>query len=411
MDNTTKIIQFARSRYIERDRTIAVLRLNDAYHRVGQPQVVRYYDANGDIDSVFAIGIKEGIGEDCYKIVSLGGVQVVRDVVYDPADVAEVVHGETYIYYNSSQKKGYYIFLNDKDIREFVEITKSQEIYVNVSDRYTWFWLNGELRREDDFYTRAQIDAFFEKYGLENKQAIAELKAIINEIKDLLESSVANLQKQIDDLKEDYDSKLEELDSDLYGLSIKLNSDNRNLYLIGTTAEFNTALSVYRKGKSITSQCSFKINGETVSGANNKLSTVNDMHYTFEASYQVLPKKTLKVSTELDIKFGYLFYFGVVNEDWVADSETVKALGNNKIQGKEVKETECTFDLELGTRAVFACPKVYGTLKSIKDGNCFDMLGNELYTVTEITIDKRPYLVYKTKEDVKINKLIQIYGY
>lgn len=411
MNSTTKIIQFSRSRYIERDRTIAVLRLNDAYHRIGQPQVVRYYDENGDVDSIFAIGIKEGTGEDCYKIISLGGVQVVRDVVYDPADVVEVVHGETYIYYNTAEKKGYYIFLNDKDTREFIQITKTQEIYVNVKDRYTWFWLNGELRREDDFYTRSQIDAFFEKYGLENKREIDELKSRLKEIKDLLESSILNLQGQIDDLKKDYDSKFETIDADLYGLSIKLNSDHKKLYQIGTTAEFNTALSVYRKGKSITSQCTFKINGETVPGPNNKLVTVNDMHYTFEAIFQVLPTKTLKITTDLDINFGYLFYFGTVNKEWVANSETVRTLGNNIIQGKETKETVCTFNLELNTRAVFACPKLYGALKEIKDGNGFDMLGNNLYTISEVSIEGRPYLVYMTKEEVKINNLKQIYGY
>lgn len=411
MNSTTKIIQFSRSRYIERDRTIAVLRLNDAYHRIGQPQVVRYYDANGDIDSIFAIGIKEGTGEDCYKIVSLGGVQVVRNVVYNPADVVEVVHGETYIYYNSVEKKGYYIFLNEQNTREFIQITKTQEIYVNINDRYTWFWLNGELKREDDFYTKSQIDAFFEKYGLENKKEIDGLKAKLKEIKELLESSVANLQEQIDDLKEKYDDQFDTIDADLYGLSIKLNSDHKPLYLIGTTAEFNTALSVYRKGKSITSQCSFKINGETVPGPNNKLVTVNDMHYTFEASYQVLPTKTLKITAELDINFGYSFYFGAVSRDWVANSETVRALGNNKIQGKETKETVCLFNLELDTKAVFACPKKYGSLKEIKDGNGFDMLGNNLYAISEISIEGRPYLIYETREEVKINNLKQIYGY
>ena len=42
MSSTTKI-RISRSKYIERDRSIAILRLEAAEHLLGQPVMVRYY--------------------------------------------------------------------------------------------------------------------------------------------------------------------------------------------------------------------------------------------------------------------------------------------------------------------------------------------------------------------------------
>ena len=69
------IIQFSRSKDIESSREHAILRLDTGVtHHPGQPVVVRYYtDSNREsVNIIYAIGIKDGKGRDCYSIVSLG---------------------------------------------------------------------------------------------------------------------------------------------------------------------------------------------------------------------------------------------------------------------------------------------------------------------------------------------------
>ena len=108
MSSEAYIIRINRSQYVERDRSIAILRLDQCQHYIGQPVQVRYYSnpEQTEIDTVVAIGIQNGIGKDCYKVLSLGGLVLVRNVVLDPPDVSQLTHGEIYLCPDEDERNG-----------------------------------------------------------------------------------------------------------------------------------------------------------------------------------------------------------------------------------------------------------------------------------------------------------------
>ena len=75
MTNSNKRIQISRSKYIEESRSIAVLRLNTEYSFLkGEVVMINYYkdpDFRNNIGVLVAIGVKDGMGEDCYRIVNM----------------------------------------------------------------------------------------------------------------------------------------------------------------------------------------------------------------------------------------------------------------------------------------------------------------------------------------------------
>ena len=54
-------------------RVIAVVHLNTIKHEFGKPVMVNYLKPNREVDTIVAIGIKDGTGPDCYSIISEGG--------------------------------------------------------------------------------------------------------------------------------------------------------------------------------------------------------------------------------------------------------------------------------------------------------------------------------------------------
>ena len=93
-------IKVSSSKYIEESRAVAVIRLNERGFLKGEVVMLNYKkdpDKKTDIGTLVAIGIKDGTGEDCYRIISAGGSVVVRKVVESLADVSSLVHNELYL--------------------------------------------------------------------------------------------------------------------------------------------------------------------------------------------------------------------------------------------------------------------------------------------------------------------------
>ena len=67
MNNNSVTIRISRNKNIADSRSIAIIKLNKLGHKVGQPVMVKYYtdSTKTTIDTVVAIGIKDGIGKDC----------------------------------------------------------------------------------------------------------------------------------------------------------------------------------------------------------------------------------------------------------------------------------------------------------------------------------------------------------
>ena len=91
-------IRIPRCKVVFGDSQTAVVHLNKISHSLGQPVMVRYKTDSGDTDTITAIGIKSGVGPDCYSIVSFGEETFVGDVLYDGLpDVSFLIHDITYL--------------------------------------------------------------------------------------------------------------------------------------------------------------------------------------------------------------------------------------------------------------------------------------------------------------------------
>ena len=178
MDTITKIL-IARCGGEMRDGSIqpmenrlyAMIHLNEFEHKFGQPVMVNYKKENGEIDTIVAIGIKNGPGRDCYSIVSEGGILYVGGVVNDLVDVSSLIHGIPYVVWYEGrwclatiEEEG-----NVNSVRVIGDLTTEDIIY-NLSDGHRYYYKGGKLVREDSLtdFIQPQLDALqFGKLELE----------------------------------------------------------------------------------------------------------------------------------------------------------------------------------------------------------------------------------------------------
>lgn len=379
-------IKISRSKYIETDRHIAWMRLNMCNHLVGQPVMVRYYvDENQtETDTLFAIGIKDGVGEDCYKVISLGGLNIITGVLYELPDVSALTHGELYLYQDSETKNWYYVYALNNERQ--IEPISGDYAFANLDDKYTWFYKNGVLKREDDFYTKSETD-----------NLLLELK------KELL----LRIEALEDEVKKHHDW-LVEIDKEVWPLMITLKNTTGNLFLTGTSQNITFNLKVFRKGATVRKDCTFLLNGKPIELDEDGNYTENGVTQTttFVFTINYTPLDMTATATTI-VTFGYNFYFGIIpSTGWEVTEKNVKALTNKKLQTKE----NTTFVMNLNLQKLaFACPTTYGKLNHIFDSNNFDYLSE--YNVTTISVDGFDYYVYVKKTEVTITNFRQVYTY
>ena len=121
--------------------------------------MVAYLDSDNSERIVFAIGIKEGTGPDCYRLADIGGVIDVEDVDSSLPDSSDLVHGEVYVSKNDS---GNWCFVNlgsDKKTREIKEIEEESYIFRSIKTGHKWFFnkKTQSCKRDDEFYSAEQI--------------------------------------------------------------------------------------------------------------------------------------------------------------------------------------------------------------------------------------------------------------
>ena len=151
-ESQNPIIRFTRDGDIEPSAIVAIRALDTFEQLIGQPVIVRYYTspAKDDIDCMVAIGIKNGVGPDCYHIMSPFDKSIIWGVVtsYEEVDVAKFPSGrERYIYIDPETNKAQYVILNDRGEREFIDITDGARAYEDISTGRTIYIasINGEI--------------------------------------------------------------------------------------------------------------------------------------------------------------------------------------------------------------------------------------------------------------------------
>ncbi len=362
--NSSKRIQISRSKYIEESRAIAALRLVDKEFLKGEIMMLNYYkdpDKRTDIGVLVVIGVKDGVGEDCYRILEMGGQMPVRQVGELP-DYSKLVHGEIYVWYGDPDLRDdvdeqYWCYVYEEDGHRVIErITGGPYIFLDLETGYRWFYEDQVCKREDDFFSTDQIEVLL--------QALSSTKPSV---------SVASL--------------------------------SGTLFKIGDVRDVLLEVKVTDQlGHDITSECLYFINGVEIF-LNNKgrytIPSVNqDRNIIVEARQKISPNVYVSAEGSVTVKFGYLFYYGKVSDSWTPSAYNIQHL---PVQTLHYRANYSWEGISLTNQKIaFAYPKQYGFLSHIYDSHSMDFIHTYDVYDEDYDINGVRYVVYLKKDLVDI---------
>lgn len=359
-------IKVSSSKYVEESRAVAVIRLNERGFLKGEVVMLNYKkdpDKKTDIGTLVAIGIKDGTGEDCYRIISAGGSVVVRKVVESLADVSSLVHNELYIY-KDPDNKWYYVYKPENEANRRIElITGGPYIFVDLDTGYRWFYRDGQCKREDEFFSSNNV------------------QALLNEI-------------------------LSRNDR------VEVTSDSGFLFKVGDVK--NVALNIKTLDNSrndISSKCRYSIDGQDIALVGGKYTIQNltaDKDIEIVSNVEVAEGIYQQIKEKVSIRFGYLFYYGRVEPTWEPNVDNIKALEYKKLNNRRSLEW-VDIDITNLSKTVFCYPKRYGFLDHIFDYHGIDYLKDYVIYDNHYVIDGEEYFVYLKKEPIKMFDFRQNY--
>lgn len=360
-------IQISRSKYVEESRAIADLRLTEKAFLPGEIMMLNYYkdpDFRNDIGVLIAIGVKEGVGEDCYRILSAGGTVKVRNVVDKLPDVSKLVHNELYIYHDPEGVWNYVYKVDDEPPRRIEPITGGPYIFVDLESGYRWFYEDQDCKREDDFFSSKKI---------------IELLAALGEVR----------------------------------VKPAISSDNGYVFKTGDVKDLILSTEVIDEttGEDISGVCKFLVDGkEILLDENGKIiipNLVEDQDIKITIKYPISPGIYVSTSEIIPVRFGYKFFYGSIDEGWKITKENIESLEHNIINYRRDWEWD---DIKFTYKQIaIAYPKKYGFLSHIYDDNGLDYIRTYQPYFTGIEIDGEEYLVYIKKDSVSVSLFLQKY--
>ena len=381
------IIRLARDRVIEDSRQEAILFLNAQNQIVGQQWQVRYYrdEDQTEIDTLVAIGVRNGTGSECYRIISYGTATAIVSITETLPDASQMTNGEIYIIKIDGIWN--YVTLTD-DTRQFDPIVGGPYAYFNLEDGHVWFYTEhnppetsqypGTLRRDDDFYTREEMDEFM----VETLRHLRELDARCDE-------EDRAIQEHREEL--DFDAVwLKDLDSLTFPLSVSVTaSPTSTTWASGTghnitftfKAEKLQRLGLIPDPKpetepkiDVTSNCKFyyklttesnyhEITGSTVT-LTGVTATNSTLAYTFRGGDIDKYGRLVNGDKNYSYNFGYRFLYGVTS----GTLSNINSLTQSSLLMKATYYS-ATFTTTQSVLATFALPTAWGNISKITDSN------------------------------------------
>lgn len=189
------IIRISRDSVVEESAQAAVRILDQFTHIVGQIIMVRYVvdESLGLIDNMVAIGIKEGIGPDCYQIITPFNKTLIWGILktLPETDVANFPTGrEKYIFLDPGDGIAKYVTLDTSVTpprKSILPITDGPRAYEDIStgrtfylDAYNWSGGGGDIDPE----TIRQIVLSIIDGRIDQKLANYFTKAEVNDLLD-----------------------------------------------------------------------------------------------------------------------------------------------------------------------------------------------------------------------------------
>jgi hypothetical protein len=196
------IIRISRDGEVEENSLVAI-RILDLYtHVPGQMVMVRYYtdESRTKIDNMLALGLKHGVGSDCYQIITPFNKTIIWGVAktMSEVDVAKFPTGkEKYIYLDQESGKAKYVTVNSNGERVFTLISDGPRAYEDIStgrtfylDAYNWDGGGEGAPSIDPSDVRDIAEAVFD----ERIVAVLNQYFTKEQIEDLLDGKVDKLQ-------------------------------------------------------------------------------------------------------------------------------------------------------------------------------------------------------------------------
>ena len=158
MGNVLTKIKFSRCSEVLATRRQAMIHLNEREFSPGEPVLVNYYeDYNNSINTIMVVGLKNGKGPDCYRVITLGQYEIVWGVGVLP-DSTDMVHGQLYLWKNSD---GVWNYVSDDEdgVRHIEPMLPWPHTFINIADNTIYVSdADGRVRSINDVYSKSEID-------------------------------------------------------------------------------------------------------------------------------------------------------------------------------------------------------------------------------------------------------------
>lgn len=345
----------------------ALVVLNETLQEPGKETLIYYYDQDGNVDFLYAIGKGIGIGPDFYSMIQEHEEIPVIMIRQHPLDVSRFVHGESGLGYDSGR---WYRFWAADDNRQPSELTEPA-IYRNLEDGFRWFFSNGVLKREDDFLTSGETN-------------------------DLIEQNIECIQEPIL----------------LVNLEVPENTakDGENYYLPGNVEsvempKFTVQILNY-KGEDETSKYTISLeSGETLDYIDGKY--VVYANYDADFTLPIVASRGLvHTSRVLKVWFPEIAWYGSFTYD---SGDVVLDTLQSTVVYHNLQSLELEYDLD-SSNSILLIPTEFAKFKHIYDDNRLDYLENYDYD-PGFEYNGTIYSAYLKKDPTEIEDFKQIFTY
>ena len=235
MGNVITKVRFSRCREIMDSRSTAMIHLREKEFTVGEPALVNYFeDTNASVNTIMAVGIKDGKGPDCFRIITLGQYEIVWGVGRELPDVSSLVHDELYLYQDSNDV-WYYVSAED-GVRMIEPLLPYPHTFINIADNTIYVSdSDRRVRSINDVYTKSEIDALLSSISGGEFSSLSTLEQRLNEAYLLINEVIAQNQTLMETIEgvqgslsaiQEFGNKVSEIEDRVSSLEVDDDSGN-----------------------------------------------------------------------------------------------------------------------------------------------------------------------------------------
>ena len=123
---------------IYQNKSSALIALNLLKIQEGELLKIKYETPSGEIDSLVAVGVKDGMGPSCYTLISDQSIPLITAILDYRPDVSDTISGSIYLYNDPNSNNYFKYYHLDGDIVE-EEITEGF-YFTNLDDKKYYYF-------------------------------------------------------------------------------------------------------------------------------------------------------------------------------------------------------------------------------------------------------------------------------